>query len=123
LGHDQKLDAIISELNNVVSVLSGKQPQGAIPQPQTGEKINFSSLPLDIKADALGKIGEGVAKIVEAWKGSKSQQSPMGALGEQMINDLVRATVDDIQQRVYGIRKIPPTNISSEIMSTQHKIQ
>jgi len=123
LGHDQKLDAIIQDLTNIFAAIQGQQPQGQAPQPQTGKPISYSDLPLDVKADALGKIGEGVAKIVEAWKGGKTQQSPMGALGEQMISDLVRTTIDDIQQRVYGIRKIPPASVTSQIASTEHKLQ
>ena len=123
LGHDQKLDAIIQDLTNIVTTLNGQQPQGQAPQPQQGQSINYNQLPLDVKAEALGKIGEGVAKIVEAWKGGKTQQSPMGALGESMIQDLVRTTIDDIQQRVYGIRKIPPASVVAQTASTEHKLQ
>lgn len=49
--------------------------------------------------------------------------SPMGQLGETMIQDLVRTTIDDIQQRVYGIRKIPPANVTQQTIDTGHKLQ
>ena len=97
--------------------------QAGAPQPQTGEKLNFKSLPADVQMDALGKLGDGIGKIISAWKGPQQNTSPMGQLGEQMINDLVRTTIDDIQQRVYGIRKIPPSSVLQESAQQPHKLQ
>jgi len=117
LQHGTKLDELINQFNQLCEVLKNPtaQTQAAAPQPQTGEKLDFRSMPADVQMDALGKLGEGISKIIAAWKGpEQNKQSPMGQLGEQMINDLVRTTIDDIQQRVYGIRKIPPSNVLQE---------
>jgi len=40
-----------------------------------------------------------------------------------MINDLVRTTIDDIQQRVYGIRKIPPSSVMQQATEQTHRLQ
>jgi len=125
LEHGTKLDELINQFNQLCEVL--KNPTGTAqataPQPQTGEKIDFKSLPQDVQMDALGKLMDGASKIVAAWKGQQNQESPMGKLGEQMINDLVRTTIDDIQQRVYGIRKIPPANVLQESTAQTHRLQ
>jgi len=126
LEHGTKLDELINQFNQLCEVLKNPTAQttATAPQPQTGEKIDFKSLPQDVQMDALGKLMDGASKIVAAWKGpQQNQQSPMGQLGEQMINDLVRTTIDDIQQRVYGIRKIPPTNVLQESSAQTHRLQ
>ncbi len=126
LEHGTKLDELINQFNALCEVLKNPtaQTQAGAPQPQAGQKLDFKSLPADVQMDALGKLGEGISKIIAAWKGpQQDQQSPMGKLGEQMINDLVRTTIDDIQQRVYGIRKIPPANVLQESSGQIHKLQ
>lgn len=124
LEHGTKLDELINQFNQLCEVLKNPtaQTQAAAPQPQTGEKLDFKSLPQEVQIDALGKLMDGASKIVSAWKGSQNQQSPMGQLGEQMINDLVRTTIDDIQQRVYGIRKIPPPGVLQQSTAQTHKL-
>jgi len=125
LEHGTKLDELINQFNALCEVLKNPtaQTQAGAPQPKTGEKLDFKSLPQDVQMDALGKLMDGASKIVSAWKGpQQNQQSPMGQLGEQMINDLVRTTIDDIQQRVYGIRKIPPSSVLQESTAT-HRLQ
>jgi len=125
LEHGTKLDELINQFNQLCEVLKNPtaQTQAAAPQPQTGEKLDFKSLPPDVQMDSLGKLGEGISKIIAAWKGPQQNTSPMGQLGEQMINDLVRTTIDDIQQRVYGIRKIPPSNVLQESTTQPHRLQ
>jgi len=125
LEQGTKLDELINQFNQLCEVLKNPtaQTQAAAPQPQTGEKLDFKSLPQEVQMDALGKLMDGASKIVAAWKGPQSQQSPMGQLGEQMINDLVRTTIDDIQQRVYGIRKIPPGNVLQQSTAQSHRLQ
>lgn len=125
LEHGTKLDELINQFNALCEVLKNPtaQTQAGAPQPKTGEKLDFKSLPQDVQMDALGKLMDGASKIVAAWKGPQAQQSPMGQLGEQMINDLVRTTIDDIQQRVYGIRKIPPSNVLQDSTAQTHRLQ
>jgi len=125
LEQGTKLDELINQFNQLCEVLKNPtaQTQAAAPQPQTGEKLDFKSLPPDVQMDALGKLMDGASKIVSAWKGPQTQSSPMGQLGEQMINDLVRTTIDDIQQRVYGIRKIPPSSVMQQATEQTHRLQ
>jgi len=126
LEQGTKLDELINQFNQLCEVLKNPTAKSteAAPQPNTGEKIDFKSLPQEVQMDALGKLMDGASKIVAAWKGpQQNQQSPMGQLGEQMINDLVRTTIDDIQQRVYGIRKIPPGNVLQQSTAQTHKLQ
>jgi len=126
LEHGTKLDELINQFNALCEVLKNPnaQTQTAAPQPTTGEKLDFKSMPADVQMDALGKLGDGISKIIAAWKGpQQNQQSPMGQLGEQMINDLVRTTIDDIQQRVYGIRKIPPSSVMQQATEQAHRLQ
>jgi len=125
LEQGTKIDELIKEFNALCEVLKNPTPQttAAAPQPQTGEKLDFKSLPPDVQMDALGKLMDGASKIVSAWKGPQTQSSPMGQLGEQMINDLVRTTIDDIQQRVYGIRKIPPSSVMQQATEQTHRLQ
>jgi len=126
LEHGQKIDGVIKEFNSLCEVLKGNlQPQQGTttqpPQPATGPQINFQELPSDVKADALAKIGTAAAQMIQAWKGGGETHSDfMGQLGKEMLTDLVRATVDDIQQRVYNIKKLPPANISQT--NTSHRI-
>lgn len=58
-----------------------------------------------------------VAEAIRALKGNdQPQTSEFAQLGQQMVTDLIRATVDDIQQRVYGIRKLPPPNLQGHAL-------
>jgi hypothetical protein len=69
-----------------------------------------------MKAELISKLSEGLSQLINAIKGNNGQTaapSPFAQLGEQMVTDLIRATVDDVQQRVYNIRKLPPPNVRS----------
>lgn len=72
----------------------------------------LAQLPPEMKANLITSASDALSRLVQAWKGSGQQgPDPMAEMGKQLMSDLFRATVDDIQQRVYGIRKIPPPNI------------
>ena len=108
-------EAIMTDkLNNFLNIIQqGQQPQQD-PNMQNMQNAAsmFQALSPQDKAQAFGSLLDGISKIIGAWKGGAQQASnPLGQLGEQLIQDLMRATVDDIQQRVYGIRKIPPPTV------------
>ena len=104
---NQSLNQTITTLNQLISTL--QQPQES---PKSEQNILSSGLSPELKAQAISSLGQTLASIIQAWKGSSgAAPDPMSEMGKQLMADLFRATVDDIQQRVYGIRKIPPPNI------------
>lgn len=115
----QSMENIITEkLNGFISALQGQQvqtqaqPVQGIQDMQNAAQM-FSTLNPNDKFQIISGLFDGISKLISAWKsGGQSQSSnPLGQLGEQLISDLMRATVDDIQQRVYNIRKRPPPNV------------
>ena len=126
------LNNMITELGNtnatltqVVNLLNQSQqptqpsPTSAAP---TQPVMNFKSLDPVSQSQVVQNLFTGLSSVVTAWKGGTPQTDPMGDLGKQMLTDLVRATVDDIQQRVYGIRKLPPPGIRQDIAQV-HKLE
>ena len=76
-------------------------PQGNIMQQMMGQGVSFKD----------------VAEAIKALRGNDApQQSEFAQLVQQMVTDLIRATVDDIQQRVYGLRKLPPPNLQGHVL-------
>jgi len=123
LATNQKLDALILEFNNLLVALKGdgtQQTAGTTP-PKTPPPPDLKDLPTADKLSILNGTLPGLAQLVSAWKGTSTGggEDFMANIGKQMLTDLVRATVDDIQQRVYGIRKSPPANVVQET----HKFQ
>ncbi len=122
LATNQKLDSLINEFNNLLVALKGDgaNPTGTTP-PKTPPPTDLKDLPTADKLSILNGTLPGLAQLVSAWKGTSTGggEDFMANIGKQMLTDLVRATVDDIQQRVYGIRKSPPANVVQET----HKFQ
>jgi|SRR5579872_197431 len=57
-----------------------------------------------------------VAETIKALRGTdqQPQNNEFAQLGQQLVTDLIRTVVDDVQQRVYNIKKLPPPRILSE---------
>lgn len=126
----KRLDNMLHELGNTnqnVTRIAEYLEQAAQPQttttgtatqmPQTLHPEPIGNMMQDpiMKAELISKLSEGLAQLINAVKGNTGQAtpSPFAQLGEQMVTDLIRATVDDVQQRVYNIRKLPPPNVRS----------
>ena len=123
-------EAIITDkLNNFLNIIQQQQGQ----QPQTPLDPNasmqnaasmFQALSPQDKAQAFGSLLDGISKIIGAWKGgAQPQQDSMGELGKQLVTDLIRATVDDIRQKVYQVRLKPPPDMVQSSAQTTHSLQ
>lgn len=124
---------IITELGNTNQTLAdliqqlqagfNQQPNATTanqPEPITSPASMAALDPLT-KAQVLQGLTSSIAQLISAWKGTSQQQpDQFSMLGQQMLSDLVRATVDDIQQRVYGVRKLPPVDVQQN--STPHRL-
>ena len=119
---NQSLNQVIAIINK--SAQAQQQPQTSAASPtftptstMPSAMSALNSLPPEMKANLITSASDALARLVQAWKGSPSVSSdPMGEMGKQLMQDLFRATVDDIQQRVYGIRKLPPANLSGHTL-------
>lgn len=113
---NQTLSQLTAGFNQLVNAMNQPQQEATAQAPTTAAMPNLNQIPPEMKAQAVSMIGNTLAELIRAWKGSGQQAAsadPMGEMGKQLMFDLFRTTVDDIQQRVYNIRKLPPPNITS----------
>ncbi len=100
-------------LNQIVDAVNGKTAQAT----QAG---SLQVGPVE-KMQLVTELSKGLAEVVKAWRGGEQGQDALSGIGKQMITDLVRATVDDVQQRVYNIRKIPPEDVLRQARTVTHE--
>ena len=104
----------IRDFSNKVNQAGGIPQQQQTTQQTQNMANTLQQLPPEMKANLISSASDALSRLVQAWKGSTPQgPDPMAEMGKQLMQDLFRATVDDIQQRVYGIRKIPPQSALS----------
>ena len=103
---------VIDRLNSIINPGQGTTPAGPLNMADPVQKMQL-----------VTELSKALAEVVRAWKGSAADQSQdaLSGIGKQMITDLVRATVDDVQQRVYNIRKIPPPDVLHQARSVTHE--
>lgn len=102
----------IKDFSNKINQAQGVRQDQQQAQPQQGQPSMMQML------QGGGVSFKDVADAIRALRGNDqpAQQSEFAQLGQQMVTDLIRATVDDIQQRVYGIRKLPPPNLQGHVL-------